>query len=218
MNQVLDNAIKQIMDSFSKKRTVFFNEADFQNNFVKELMNILNSNEFKLTLEYSPNFNKYRVDLLIEDLKLNENIIVEFKYVVKKNLIEISSNFFINLKDQGAYDIRRYKIWKDIEKIEKLKNNKKCDYGYFILLTNADKLINPVPINNIDSYFDISSGIKRPSSVPASLFWNPNSKKYDSGKTKTRYPNVININNQYDFIYTPYKSNNNFKFCIISVK
>lgn len=219
MNHIIKQEIENVMLDFSTNGKVFFNEANFQNEFAIEIEKRLSKlGNYELTLEYSPNFNKYRIDLLISSLCSREKIIIEFKYVVKAQLIKISnSNLSINLKYQGAYDVRRYQIWRDISKIEDLVKNKKCSEGYFILLTNYDNLIIPIHSTNIDYYFDVSAG-KRPLKV-GSLFWNKNCPKYNSGKTIKRYPNKINIYKTYNFSYIKYifKNYSNFKYLFLLI-
>lgn len=219
MNLIIKQEIENVMLDFSNNGKVFFNEAHFQSEFTIKLSKRLSKlGNYNLTLEYSPNFRKYRADLLIADIKSNEKIIIEFKYVVKKQLVKIAnSNLNINLKSQGAYDVRRYQIWKDISKIEDLINNKKCSEGYFILLTNADNLINPLKCSNISYYFDISNG-SHPLKA-GTLYWNQNCPKYKSGKTTKRYPNKISISKTYNFSYINYitQNYNNFKYLILPI-
>lgn len=210
MKQTIDKAIRDVMNDFSKQNRVFFNEANFESEFAIELHKRLPSSDYNVILEHSPNFNGYRVDMLIEDMsnkEKTEKAVVEFKYVVKAQQVSILPGLYVNLKDQGAYDTRRYKIWMDIAKIEELKSHSKCDYGYFILLTNVGKkLIGPVPSKNIDAEFDISQGTVHPNKkhLPADLWWNKDSTKFETGKTANRYPKHVYINNAYTFDYITY--------------
>ena len=180
-----------------QQKGVFFNEAHFQSEFAISLNDKLKGKNFNLILEYSPNFKKYRVDLLLKNLNTNEKFIIEFKYITKKAEIECTDGLYINLKAQGAYDVRRYQIWRDISKIEDLIINKKCKGGFFILITNSDKLIRAVPLGNIDSESDISSG-KHPSKI-GDLYWS-----YSTPKTLKRYPKKISIRSKYEFNYLSY--------------
>lgn len=217
MNGKIEKAIEDVMRDFRSKGQVFFNEAHFQDEFCLALNNKLSKN-YKLTLEYSPNFNKYRVDLLIEDIRSDEKIIIEFKYVVRKQMVQIhNSNIFINLKSQGAYDVRRYQFWRDVSKIEDLIQNKKCNEGYCVLLTNAVSLIQPINPTNIDYYFDISAGC-HPLKT-GTLYWNHSCPKFKTGKTLGRYKNKVSISKQYNFTYTNYTHPNfsDFKYLILPI-
>lgn len=216
MEKMLKNAIEQIMKEYSENGTVFFNEAHFQFEFAISLSAKLSMSNYRITLEHCPNFKKYRVDLLVEDIKNNEKTIIEFKYVTKKATIEIHEQFYIDLKSQGAYDIRRYQIWRDISKLEDLLDNKKCDHAYFLMITNADKLIKPVPKNNLDCEFDISTR-KRNRPDKKELYWS-----HPSPRTERRYPNriIIRKNESYKFDYIPYSSSTNaasFKYLILQI-
>ncbi len=216
MEKMLKNAIEKIMEEYSKKGIVFFNEAHFQFEFAISLSRKLPMLDYRIILEHCLNFKKYRVDLFVEDIKNNEKTIIEFKYVTKKATIEIDKQFYIDLKSQGAYDVRRYQIWRDISKLEDLLDNKKCDHAYFLMITNADKLIKPVPNNNLDCEFDISTREKnRPDKKE--LYWS-----YLSPKTIKRYPNKIIIRKKesYKFNYIPYSASTNgasFKYLILQI-
>lgn len=201
------------MDNYSTDGIVFFNEAHFQSTFTIDLNNEINSKDFQLILEYNPNYKKYRVDLFVINKTTNEKTVIEFKYITDKTTVEIDNSLIINLKAQRAYNVRRYQIWKDISKIEELIDSGKCDDGYFIMITNADKLIQTVPKNNIDKEFDISNGT-HPSKT-GELYWS-----YSSPKTEKRYPKKIPIRSQYKFNYFPYsgiKPFSEFKYLILSI-
>lgn len=210
----LENAITKIMEEYATTGRVFFNEAHFQSEFTISLNKKLKGENYKLILEYSPKYKKYRVDLLVIDLKEEKRFIIEFKYVTKTAEIKVADGLFINLKYQGAYDVRRYQIWKDIHKLEDLTDHGKCDGGFFILITNADKLIKEVPKDNLDSEFDISKGT-HPSKI-GGLYWS-----YSSPKTEKRYPNKIPIRSQYTFNYSVYsgsKPQSEFKYLVLKIK
>lgn len=204
------------MNDYSKKGIIFFNEAHFQSEFAIFLSKTIPMSDYEIILEYSPKFKKYRVDLLIKNKRTNERTIIEFKYVVKEALVEVSKGFYINLKNQLAYDVRRYQIWRDISKLEDLIANGKCEHGYFVMITNADDLIKPVNPKNIDSEFDISSGLKRPNNT--SLYWS-----YYKEKTWKRYPKHVHIKKtkSYEFNYKSYSKATgmlDFKYLILPIQ
>lgn len=107
MDTILSNAIRNIMNDYSVKGVIFFNEAHFQSEFAISLSKTVPVSDYELILEYSPKFKKYRVDLFIKDKNTHERTIIEFKYVVKQALVQIDEGFYINLKNQSAYDVRR---------------------------------------------------------------------------------------------------------------
>ena len=63
MNHIIKQEIENVMLDFSTNGKVFFNETNFQNEFAIEIEKRLSKlGNYELTLEYSPNFNKYRID------------------------------------------------------------------------------------------------------------------------------------------------------------
>ncbi len=97
------------MSEYSKTGTIFFNEVHFQAKFVICLSKELSMDEYEIFLEYNPNYKKYRVDMMVRNTINDDKILFEFKYITKKDCLEILF-FFINLKDQGAYDVHGYQI------------------------------------------------------------------------------------------------------------
>lgn len=206
---MLEEEIESLMIDFARQNRVFINEAHFQYEFAIALNKAMKGKGYSFTLEYCPHYRKYRVDLLVRSSDSGYNAVIEFKYITTKYKANVDG-LIVNLKSQGAQDVRRYASWRDIEKMEQLKQNKGVTEGFFILLTNDITMIEPVPAANIDSSFDISRGIH-----PASnkLYWNDAN---SHPKTIERYPNPIFIDGRYEFKYQKY-ANGLFNYVIVKI-
>ena len=203
-----EKEIASLMEGIANNNKVFINETHFQYEFAIAINKAMKGLGYTFTLEYYPHFMKYRIDLFIKNT-IGYTAAVEFKYITKKYAADIDG-LKINLKAQRAQNVRRYASWRDIEKIEQLKKNKLISEGFFILVTNDSEMINDVPINNIDSPFDISQG-NHPQSND--LYWNnPDSHP----KTTKRYPNKIHIDGKFYFDYKKYR-NGEFSYVIVKI-
>lgn len=125
--------IYEVINNIKDKRKIFVSEADMQFAFawaIKELYP-----EAIIRLEYCPEFDlNMHIDILV--IINNEWIPIELKYKTKGCIKELDSEKFY-LKNQGAKDIGCYLYLKDIERIEKVKDNiNNFSKGYSIFLTN----------------------------------------------------------------------------------
>ena len=208
MNKVLDDAVNEVMSDFANTGRVFINECHFQYEFTLALFSKIGSG-FTFTLEYSIPGN--RIDLLVESKGTGkaERYVFEFKYVTKEENITLPSGMIIHLKNQGAYDEKRYGSWRDIEEIEKLRGNG-FNGGYFLLMTNDKKLLEPTKSKNNDYEFDLSDGHKPIKSSP--LFWTkPTSSMAKTHKAK------IHISGKYDFKHISYPTLKQFEYLVVRI-
>lgn len=205
---MLEKEIEQLMKNIAFNNRVFINEAHFQYEFAVAINKAMKGKGYTFTLEYCPHFRKYRVDLFIENGE-GYSAVIEFKYITKRYEADIDG-LKINLKAQGAQNVRRYASWRDIEKIEQLKKEKGLSEGFFILVTNDSKMIDAVPSKNIDSPFDVSQGT-HPQSTD--LYWQ-NASSYP--KTTKKYPNHILIDGKFNFDYKNY-NNGEFSYVIVKI-
>ena len=106
----------------------------------------------------------------------------------------------INLKDQIAHDESRYNCWRDIYRIEQLIEENDFIGGFFLLITNDEKLISKVNQNNQDYKFDISEG-EQPKYAPP-LVW-----KDMNRSTAKKYSQELSIKGKYTFKYNQWKAN-----------
>jgi hypothetical protein len=130
-NEIFD--IYKIIDILKVKRPIFVSEADFQ----LELAWVIKEEypNAKVRLECCPSFDRsMHIDILV--IIDNEWIPIELKYKTK-GCVKVVDNEKYNLKNQGAKDIGCYLYLKDIQRIEKIKDNiNNFNKGYSIFLTN----------------------------------------------------------------------------------
>ncbi|WP_086253582.1 hypothetical protein [Campylobacter sp. P091] len=141
----------KIIEKLQDKRQIFCSEADFQLEMawvIKEMY--LNA---EVRLEYVPTFDdKMHIDILV--FISNKWIPIELKYKTKNSgegaLEYKKTQEVFNLKNQGAKNINCYLYLKDIERIERIKQEVKNNFkeGYAVFLTNDETYLNPPQKNN----------------------------------------------------------------------
>lgn len=137
--------VKQFLDTNTE---LLFNERDFQMHLVTSLRQTGHYDdvdvEYYVPLSELENYiwnNELRIDVLIR--KGDEYLPIELKYKtksVKKRIPrfgeQISSEVEV-MKNQGAQDLGKYDFWKDVRRIEIVKNRfKGIKNGLVIFMTN----------------------------------------------------------------------------------
>lgn len=125
--------IKLVMSKLKENRKVFVSEADFQLELAWIIKDIYPN--AKVRLEYCPSFDfNMHIDILV--IFDNKWIPIELKYKTKGCTKKVDDEIF-NLKNHGAKDVNCYLYLKDIQRIEKIKNNaSNFIEGYTIFITN----------------------------------------------------------------------------------
>lgn len=148
--------IELVLGKLKQKRSVFHSEADFQFALAWEIQSAYP--DANVRLEYcpvcSPNMH---IDILVE---IGDSIFpIELKYKTRKISAFVENESF-SLKNQGAQDIARYDILKDLERLEFLMDNLPgYSAGFAVWLTNDYTYWNkPVSKNKVDSEFLIHEG------------------------------------------------------------
>ena len=139
--------IEQIFKDFLKEhKTLFLNETHFQLMFCIYLKGLKKVKEVivEYPIEYndSSNINMLKKNKYLDILIItesNEKIGIELKYKTKKKEIKIYDKL-ICLKNQGAYNETRAGFLLDIMRLENFIKNKEIDKGYFIALSNNNKI------------------------------------------------------------------------------
>lgn len=125
--------IDLIIAKLREKRKIFVSEADFK----FELAWVIKEeySNAKVRLEYCPTFDSsMHIDILV--IIDNSWIPIELKYKTKGCKKNVDSEIF-NLKNHGAKDVNCYRYLKDIQRIEKIRNNvPEFREGYTIFITN----------------------------------------------------------------------------------
>lgn len=148
--QQIEADIKEFLNKELKEGKIFLNECDFQMNLSLFLTHIKG---YKVYLEYEvpldflekanetyPFANKgnINIDIVIEKEGLFYPI--ELKYKSKKatiNFERFGEAKSVSLKDQSRIPMSRYDFWKDVARLEFLKNNfNQVPGGLCIFLTN----------------------------------------------------------------------------------
>ena len=205
--------INRAIESLMAKRKIFHSEADFQFAFAWELQ-LLNPSA-QVRLEYSPASISptMHIDIVIQ---LNDEIIpIELKYLKKKLQHQENDEQFI-LRDNGAQDISRYDILKDLQRIERLKQDLagvKC--GYALVLSNDPSYWKTSSNRDtIDHEFRLDEG----KTITGRLTWDETA---GPGTTKGREM-PIDISGQYSIKWKDYSKINDttsgtFRYLLLTV-
>ena len=161
--------------SLAKRRPIFHSEADFQHELALELKSEFS--EIALRLEVPFAFEtRGATDILVRHPQFFGGI--ELKYLTRKLVTDVNGEHFA-LKAQGATDLRRYDILKDVQRMERLNR----DFGgpsYVVALTNDSAYWNKVKtVNTIDAAFRLCEG----ANVEGVLQWAGHA---GAGTTKNR--------------------------------
>lgn len=161
--------IQPVLDSLSRRRPIFHNEADFQHALAWELRE---QYDCKIRLERRMNLDSKRRAYLDIWIEWNgRRIAVELKY--KMSAIEHTfEDETFSLLNQGAQDIGRYDVLKDLQRLEQMVRQGFADEGYLVFLTNdASYYSNPgIEKMTADREFRIHEGRQ----TSGTLRWSDN--------------------------------------------
>ncbi|CAM4490089.1 hypothetical protein FHS16_005136 [Paenibacillus endophyticus] len=180
--------ISHALKSLALKRPIFHNEADFQHALAWELKEIYNC---KVRLEQRIDIDSGRrtyLDILLE--MDGRRIAIELKYKMRAVEYTFEGESF-SLLNQGAQDIGRYDILKDLQRLERMVEQKWVDEGYLIYLTNdSSYFLDPgIEKLTVDRDFRVHEGRR----IMGSLSW---SDKTGTGTMKGREESIV-INGSY---------------------
>ena len=180
----MDFNIELIMSKLREKRKIFVSEADFQ----LEMAWIIKEeySNAKVRLEYSPSFDfNMHIDILV--VMDNKWIPIELKYKTKGCTKEVDDEIF-NLKNHGAKDMNCYLYLKDIQRIEKIKDNvPNFKEGYTIFITNElNYLKAPLKVDCVYKEFSLEENIEK----TGTLDWSKNAS--DGTKKNCEEPIILN--------------------------
>ena len=123
--------VVRVMSELSRRRPIFHSEADFQHEFALLLREQYDGMKVRLELPHGPDVGG------ATDIVANyegATLGIELKYLTKRFIFDLEGEAF-HLKAQGATDLRRYDVLKDVERLERFN----AIYGgksYVIALTN----------------------------------------------------------------------------------
>lgn len=186
--------ISKIIKKLQLKRKIFVSEADFQ----LEMAWVIKEEYPTATvrLEYCPVFDlNMHIDILV--IYESKWIPIELKYKTKGCTKELDGEV-LNLKNHGAKDVNCYLYLKDIQRIERIKNNiNNFKEGYAIFLTNELSYTKtPQKYNCIYKDFSLEEGIEK----SGKLDWSENT----GDGTKKNCDNPIILSNKYKVEWNDY--------------
>lgn len=206
----MKNILIKTMNNLSIKRPVFHSEADFQFSLGWELK--VNESNFDIIMERPFQFKnidysqKIELDILVKN---NNDIFgIELKYVTEKFIDTINSERF-NLKDHAATNLRRYDFYKDISRLELLKENNEIKKGYVIFLTNV--LSYKKHTNGMGGNFNFSDNYNI---LPSEYSWLKSPNINSIGKQRN---SSLIIKNNYQCIWEEYSSKYKFNYILLEI-
>lgn len=149
--------IQIVLEELARKRPIFHNEADFQHALAWEIREQCESKiRLERLVEIESNRRTY-LDIWVE--KDGRRTAIELKYKTRAFEYTIEGEKF-SLRNQGAHDIGRYDVIKDLQRLEQMVKRNVVDEGYLIFLTNDTSYYqNPVvKKETVDGEFRIHDG------------------------------------------------------------
>lgn len=187
--------IELIISKLSKKRQVFSSEADLQ----LEMAWIIKKEypKAQVRLEYCPLFDlNMHIDILV--IFDNKWIPIELKYKTKGNVKKTIGNDTYFLKEHGAKDVNCYLYLKDIQRIERIRDNiNNFIEGYTIFITNQINYMQK-PIKDNCVYKDFS--LENHSIKTGKMDWSKNA----SDGTKRNCEKAIVLKDEYEINWKEY--------------
>lgn len=184
--------INNIIRNMAKNRQFYYSEADLQHT----LAMALKSCGYDVYLEYPVKVQGKvcHIDIIALDKETGLYHPIELKY---KTRAMTCAGLFGNhqLRGHSAQDINRYLFWKDVSRLESLKNcyEGKIGEGYVIFLTNDESYWQP-PVSSkcIDRLFRI-----HPSNSVRAVDWvDKNGLHFDYNAGVVKYK-CFSLNNKY---------------------
>ena len=147
MKNLADIAEQDVLDFLRINQELLFNERDFQMHLATHLRQTKHYDdvdvEYYVPCDALENYiwnSELRLDILVQ--KNEEYLPIELKYKTKraeKNVLRFGENIekIQVLKNQGAQDLGMYDFWKDVRRIELVRNRfKNVHNGLAVFLTN----------------------------------------------------------------------------------
>jgi hypothetical protein len=124
--------VPALMTALSIKRKIFHSEADFQHALAWEIHEL--HPELSIRLEYRhPSLGRQYLDLWVTGN--SGELAIELKYWTRALAVSFQGEPFA-LLNQGAQDLSRYDLLKDVQRLETLRSKNSDCSGIAITLTN----------------------------------------------------------------------------------
>lgn len=159
--EIVRNDIRAFLES---NEELLFNERDFQMHLATWLRNSINSYD-DVDVEYYVPWqelddyiweSELRLDIVVK--KDGEYCPVELKYKTKKierkisRFDEVLHDKVVVMKDQGAQDLGMYDFWKDVRRVELVRNRFKNVKGGLAVFVTNDPLYTKASRPNSNNY------------------------------------------------------------------
>lgn len=200
--------IHALMSGLAERRPIFHSEADFQFALAWRIHKTLPDCEVRLEFKPFPSERMY-LDVWLP----TECVAIELKYLTRELDIECAGERFV-LAEQGAQDISRYDILKDVQRIERVVSETRANAGFVITLTNDWLYWQPSTRHTIDASFRIPEG----KTLSGNLKW---ASRASEGTTKGK-EEPISLKGSYTMNWRDYsrlgaERNARFRYLAVSV-
>lgn len=153
-----------LLEHLASTRPIFHSEADFQHALAWQIQ--VENPAARVRLETRPQ-RGIHLDLFVR--LSDERIAIELKYLVARFEGVVGGEVF-DLPNQGAHDISRHDVVKDVVRVERLLATGLADSGWVIALSNDSNYWRPgTKVDPIDAMFRLHDG----KSLSGVLQWNP---------------------------------------------
>ena len=201
-----------LMLTLAQRRRVFHSEADFQHALAWQIHQSYPDCEIRLEFPIQVGESRIYVDIWLP----TEGVAIELKYCTR--FLEVTQNGErFELRQQGAYPVRRKDYVQDIHRLEQLRaKHREFRAGYAVLLTN-DHLFWQPPRSpeTVDAQFQIFDGRV----ITGPLAWASHA---GSGTTKGR-KEPVQIEGAYTMQWMGYSNldaheDGNFRYLTLTVQ
>ena len=147
---------ERLMQNLSDKRPIFHAEADFQHALAWEIQKHYPESDVRLETKVFGKNTKIYLDILVT--YQGKRYAIELKYKTRGlDCVVNGEEFYLN--NQGAQDIGRYDVLKDLYRLEQMVDTGVVDEGVLIFLTNDSTYYSP-PYGNqtVNQAFRIHEG------------------------------------------------------------
>lgn len=131
--------VDEVLRALATRRPVFHSEADFQHAFAWTWQQM--KPDARIRLEARP-FPGERVALDVLVTADEQRVAIELKHLVRKLDVEVDGERFV-LAEQGAHDLGRYDVVKDLVRLERLVGAGVVDVGVAVVLSNDARYWTP---------------------------------------------------------------------------
>lgn len=162
------------MERLARVRPIFHSEADFQHALAWQIQ--VENPTAAVRLETRPE-RGLRLDVLV--YVGDERVAIELKYLVARFEGLVASERF-ELPNQGAHDISRHDVVKDVARVERFAADGVADSGWALVLSNDSSYWRPgTKTDPIDAMFRIHDGRQ----LGGTVQWGP---RAGAGTTRGR--------------------------------